>query len=82
MGNYYYCKQRGGDPHTSNVLVILAVALVLLCIPCLFSSEPKEEVEESMDMSAFVVPIIVIVILLLVSFLGSSRKKYATTCNS
>ncbi|OIW05612.1 hypothetical protein TanjilG_23398 [Lupinus angustifolius] len=75
MGNYYYCKPRGGDPHTSNVLVILAVALILLVIPSLFSSESEDEAEESMNMSPFVAPIMVIVILLLVSFLGSSRKK-------
>ncbi|CAL0334229.1 unnamed protein product [Lupinus luteus] len=75
MRNYYYCKPKGADPHTSNVLLILAVALILLVIPSLFSTEPEDEVEASMDMSPFVAPIMVIVILLLVSFLGSSRKK-------
>ncbi|KAE9620266.1 hypothetical protein Lalb_Chr01g0001301 [Lupinus albus] len=71
MENYYYGKPRGSDPHTSNVVVILMVTLILLCIPWLFSSEPEEE--EVMDLSPFVAPILIVVILLLVTFLGSSR---------
>ncbi|CAK8576864.1 unnamed protein product [Lathyrus sativus] len=72
---YYYCKPRANDTHTSNVVLILAVALVLLAIPKLFSGEQEEEAEEESGSSPFVVPIIVILILLMVSWLGSSRKR-------
>ncbi|CAL0329340.1 unnamed protein product [Lupinus luteus] len=60
----------GGDPHTSNVVVFLLVTLILLFIPWFFSSEP--EAEEVMDLSPFVAPILIVVILLLITFLGSS----------
>lgn len=72
---YYYCKPRACDARTPNVVLILAVALILLAIPKLFSSGPEEEDEPESSSSPFVVPILVILILLVVSWLGSPRRK-------
>ncbi|RHN61612.1 hypothetical protein MtrunA17_Chr4g0038541 [Medicago truncatula] len=72
---YYYCKPRANDTHTSNVVLFLAVALILLVIPKLFSSEPEEEVEVESGSSPFVLPILVLLMVLLVSWLGSSSKR-------
>ncbi|KEH30592.1 transmembrane protein, putative [Medicago truncatula] len=71
---YYYCKPRANDTHTSNVVLFLAVALILLVIPKLFSSEPEEEVEVESGSSPFVLPILVLLMVLLVSWLGSSSS--------
>lgn len=72
---YYYCKPRGYDTGTPNVVLILAVALVLLFIPKLFSGEAEEEEEEEGISSSFVVPILVLLIVLLLSWLGTPRRK-------
>ncbi|KAK2434965.1 hypothetical protein QL285_020059 [Trifolium repens] len=72
---YYYCKPRANDTHTSNVVLILAVALILLIAPKLFSSEPEEEVEVESGPSPLLVPILVIMIVVLISWLGSSGKR-------
>ncbi|KAL2329169.1 hypothetical protein Fmac_022596 [Flemingia macrophylla] len=74
---YYYCKPRPFDARTPNVVLILAVALILLFVPKLFSSEPEEE-EEPINLSPFVAPILVVLILLLLSFLGGSRKRISS----
>ncbi|TKY67773.1 hypothetical protein E2542_SST10669 [Spatholobus suberectus] len=72
---YYYCKPRPCDARTPNVVLILAVALILLCAPKLFSGEAEEEEEETNNTSPFVVPILIVLILLLLSLLGSSRRR-------
>ncbi|BAT77562.1 hypothetical protein LR48_Vigan04g246400 [Vigna angularis] len=79
----YYCyKRRSCSTHTSDVIVMLAVALMLLCIPWLFTREQVVVVEEKKtNWSALITPILVLFILLLLSLIGSPRRVYAKpTC--
>jgi len=91
MGYYYY-KPRPCDARTPNVVLILALALILLSAPKLFSSQPEEEEEETKYTSPFVALILIVLILLVLSLLGTSRRKvfvqppfcqctYACYCN-
>ncbi|KAK7352044.1 hypothetical protein VNO80_17460 [Phaseolus coccineus] len=79
----YYCyKRKTYSTHTSDVIVMLAVALVLLCLPWLFTREQVVVVEEKKtNWSALVTPILVLFILLLLSLIGTPRRVYAKpTC--
>ncbi|KAK8463732.1 hypothetical protein PHAVU_011G026200 [Phaseolus vulgaris] len=71
MGYYYY-KPRPCDARTPNVVLILALALILLSAPKLFSSQPEEETKYT---SPFVALILIVLILLVLSLLGTSRRK-------
>ncbi|KAK7341288.1 hypothetical protein VNO80_24214 [Phaseolus coccineus] len=90
MGYYYY-KPRPCDARTPNVVLILALSLILLSAPKLFSRQPEEE-EETKYTSPFVALILIVLILLVLSLLGTSRRKvfvkppfcqctYACYCN-
>ncbi|CAI8611561.1 unnamed protein product [Vicia faba] len=76
----YYCykhkyKRNHGtcSDHTSDVVMMLAVALMLLGIPWLFSrSGPVVVVEENKNWS--LTPILVLLILLFLSFIGRPRR--------
>ncbi|RDX57701.1 hypothetical protein CR513_63035, partial [Mucuna pruriens] len=56
----YYCyKRKAYSTHTSDVVLMLAVALMLLGIPWLFAREQVVVVEEKkMNYSALVTPIL------------------------
>ncbi|KAH1252044.1 hypothetical protein GmHk_04G009126 [Glycine max] len=78
----YYCYKRNYSTHTSDVIVMLAVALMLLGIPWLFTREQVVVVEEKKtNWSALITPILVLLILLLLSLIGTPRRVYAKpTC--
>ncbi|KAL5144204.1 hypothetical protein HKD37_06G014559 [Glycine soja] len=75
----YYCyKRKAYSTHTSDVIVMLAVALMLLGIPWLFTREQVVVVEEKKtNWSALITPILVLLILLLLSLIGTPRRVYA-----
>ncbi|KAK7409777.1 hypothetical protein VNO78_00082 [Psophocarpus tetragonolobus] len=75
----YYCyKRKAYSTHTSDVIGMLVVALMLLALPWLFTREQKLVVvkEKKTNWSALITPILVLLILLLLSLFGSRRRLY------
>ncbi|TKY75470.1 hypothetical protein E2542_SST04238 [Spatholobus suberectus] len=71
----YYCyKRKAYSTHTTDVIVMLVVALMLLSIPWLFTREVVVVEEKKTNWSALVTPILVLLILLLLSLIGSPER--------